>query len=84
MDYKDTKWTMIKKSRQNYALMAPYFILFFTFTVLPVMMAIGLSFTNFNMLQSPTFVGLNNYRLLLLDDTFEYCTRISVTIADIR
>ena len=26
MDYKDTKWMMVKKSRQSYALMAPYFI----------------------------------------------------------
>jgi multiple sugar transport system permease protein len=68
MDYKDTKWMMIKKSRQNYALMAPYFILFFTFTVMPVMMAIGLSFTNFNMLQLPAFVGWENYTRLFLEN----------------
>ncbi|MCL1884540.1 MAG: sugar ABC transporter permease [Defluviitaleaceae bacterium] len=68
MDYKDTKWTMIKKSRQSYALMAPYFILFFTFTVLPVCMAVVLSFTNFNMLQFPTFVGWENYTRLFLEN----------------
>jgi multiple sugar transport system permease protein len=68
MDYKDTKWTMIKKSRQSYGLMAPYFILFFTFTVLPVGMAIVLSFTNFNMLQFPTFVGWENYTRLFLEN----------------
>ncbi|MCL2456312.1 MAG: sugar ABC transporter permease [Defluviitaleaceae bacterium] len=68
MDYKDTKWMMIKKSRQSYMLMAPYFILFFTFTVMPVMMAIGLSFTNFNMLQLPSFVGWENYTRLFLEN----------------
>jgi multiple sugar transport system permease protein len=68
LDYKDTKWMMIKKSRQNYALMAPYFALFFTFTVLPVLMAIALSFSNFNMLQLPRFVGWENYTRLFLEN----------------
>lgn len=68
MDYKDTKWMMIKKSRQSYALMAPYFILFFTFTVLPVLMAIFLSFTSFNLFQFPTFVGWQNYTRLFLEN----------------
>lgn len=68
MDFKDTKWMMMKKSRQSYALMAPYFILFFTFTVLPVMMAMFFSLTNFNMLQAPTFVGWENYTRLFLEN----------------
>lgn len=68
MNSKDTKWTMIKKNRQSYALIVPYFILFFTFTVLPVMMAVVLSFTNFNMLQFPTFVGWENYTRLFLEN----------------
>jgi len=59
---------MIKKSRQSYALMAPYFILFFTFTVLPVLMAIFLSFTSFNLFQFPTFVGWQNYTRLFLEN----------------
>ena len=51
--------------------MAPYFLLFFTFTVLPVMIAIVLSFTHFNMLQPPQFVGWDNYiRLFLENEVF--------------
>jgi len=59
---------MVKKSRQSYALIAPYFILFFTFTVFPVLMAIVLSFTNFNLFQFPTFVGWQNYTRLFLEN----------------
>ena len=52
----------------GYAFMAPFVILFTIFIVAPVVTAIGLSFTNYNMMQTPRFVGLNKYRLLFLDD----------------
>lgn len=68
MDAKFSKWEMVKQSRQSYMLMAPYYILFFTFTVLPVCMAIVLGFTNFNMFQFPTFVGWDNYTRLFLEN----------------
>lgn len=40
----------------------------FAFVVLPVFIAFGLSFTNYNMFRAPSFVGLQNYRLLLVED----------------
>lgn len=58
----------IKKNKTFYYMLAPYFILFFIFTVLPVISSIGLSFTHFNMLEAPTFAGWNNYIRLFLDD----------------
>lgn len=61
----------IKRNKASYLMMAPYFILFFLFTVLPVVISIGLSFTYFNMLEAPTFVGWKNYiKLFLEDDIF--------------
>jgi multiple sugar transport system permease protein len=73
---------MIKKSRQSYALMAPYFVLFFTFTVFPVVMAIFLSFTNFNMLQFPRFSGWENYtRLFLENEVFIIALQNTFTFA---
>ena len=61
----------VKKSRVSYAMLAPYFILFFLFTVLPVVISIAFSFTYFNMLEPPTFVGWKNYiKLFLEDDIF--------------
>ncbi|HPJ03694.1 MAG TPA: sugar ABC transporter permease, partial [Candidatus Limiplasma sp.] len=67
----DTLRRRIWKARSSYLLMAPYFILFFFFTVLPVLMSVGLSFTYFNMLEPPEFIGWQNYiKLLLEDDIF--------------
>lgn len=61
----------IKRNREIYLMMAPYFILFFLFTVLPVVVSILLSFTYFNMLEFPTFIGWQNYiKLFLEDDIF--------------
>ncbi len=61
----------IKRNKASYLMLAPYFILFFLFTVLPVVISIGLSFTYFNMLEAPTFVGWKNYiKLFLEDDIF--------------
>lgn len=61
----------IKQNRSCYLMLAPYFILFFLFTILPVIISIGLSFTYFNMLEMPQFTGWENYiKLFLEDDIF--------------
>ncbi|SFS49789.1 sugar ABC transporter permease [Paenibacillus sp. 453mf] len=61
----------IKVKKHLYILMAPYMILFLMFTVLPVVLSIIISFTYFNMLEMPKFVGWQNYtRLFLEDDIF--------------
>lgn len=58
----------ITKNRVNYFMLAPFFVFFFFFTVLPILGSIGISFTYFNMLQPPRFIGLSNYLRLFLDD----------------
>ncbi len=58
----------VRQSKDSYLMIAPYFILFFIFTVLPVIMAMVVSFTDWNMLQMPNFVGWKNYVKLILDD----------------
>lgn len=70
-DKKNTLGCRVRKSRVSYYMLAPYFILFFLFTVLPVVISIALSFTYFNMLEFPTFIGWQNYiKLFLEDDIF--------------
>lgn len=58
-----------KSVRAAYAFIAPYALLFSLFIVIPVAIAIGLSFTNFNTIQMPSFVGFMNYVNLLTRDS---------------
>ena len=58
----------IRKNRDNYLMVAPYAVIFTVFTVIPVVLAIPLSFTYFNLLEPPQFRGLFNYMRLFLDD----------------
>lgn len=46
----------------------PWLTLFIFFVVIPILCAIVFSFTDFDMVQTPNFVGLRNYLSLLLDD----------------
>ena len=58
----------MKKNASVYLLLAPYFILFTIFTIVPVLLSLPMGFTNFNMVQFPQFVGLNNFYALILED----------------
>lgn len=58
----------VKRNRHYYILISPYMLIFFTFTVIPVVVSMGLSFFYFNMLEFPRFVGWQNYTRLFLDD----------------
>lgn len=54
--------------RQYYYLVAPYTILFIIFTVAPVLMSLYFSFTYFNLLESPEYIGWENYMQLFVND----------------
>jgi len=58
----------MKKNASVYVLLAPYFILFTIFTIIPVLLSLPMGFTNFNMVQFPQFVGLSNFYSLILED----------------
>ncbi len=58
----------IKEGGISYVFVMPYFILFFVFTVFPVVISILLGFTEFNMLNFPKFIGMDNYVRMFLDD----------------
>ena len=61
-------WNEMKKNKVAYAMVAPYMLLFTLFTAIPVFLSLGVSFTDFNMLQMPNFVFFDNYIRLFLDD----------------
>ena len=54
--------------KMSYALVAPFFILFITFTLLPLLASTALSFTYWNIFEDPVFNGLENYVYLFVDD----------------
>lgn len=61
----------IAKNWQNYVLIAPFLILFFIFTLAPILISTGYSFTYFNVFMPPKFVGWENYlRAFFYDDVF--------------
>ena len=50
-------------------MLAPFLIFFFVFTILPILSSIVLSFTSFDMISSPKFVWLDNYRRMIVEDS---------------
>nr|MDD6335119.1 sugar ABC transporter permease [bacterium] len=63
-------------------MVAPFMLLFTTFTVLPVLASIVLSFTNFNMLEWPNWVGWSNYiTMFVKDDVFWIAVRNTLVFA---
>ena len=61
-------WKEMKRNKTAYFMLAPFFILFIIFTVLPVFLSIILSLTDFNMLQMHHWKGITNYTRLFLED----------------
>lgn len=61
-------WKEMKRNWVAYAMVAPFMILFTVFTVFPVLLSIVISFTDFNLLEMPHFVFMQNYITLFFDD----------------
>ena len=55
------QWQMI-------AMLLPFLIFFFVFTVIPILSSFFLSFTSYDMISSPKFVGINNFRKMFIND----------------
>lgn len=69
-DMTKAQWTLneMKRNKVAYVMIAPFMILFLIFTVFPVLLSIFLSFTQFNLLEMPKFIFMDNYIRLFLDD----------------
>ena len=57
-----------REERSAYLFLAPYLILFLTFIVIPVALAMTLSFTDFDSVNFPKWAGLKNYISLFTSD----------------
>ena len=75
-------WTLAKRNRTCYLFLAPYAILFFAFFILPIGTSIFYSFTYYNILEPPRFIGLQNYiNLILQDEVFLTAIKNTFVIA---
>lgn len=59
---------MFKEQLPSYIMLAPFFVFFIIFLVLPILSSIVFSFTNFDMINAPSFAGLGNYLRMFIDD----------------
>lgn len=76
------KYGTKKEQAVYYGMLAPFFILFFMFTVLPVLASIALSFFHFDAVSLPKFAGLDNYlRMFVQDDVFPIALRNTLIFA---
>nr|WP_319776105.1 sugar ABC transporter permease [uncultured Sphaerochaeta sp.] len=57
----------LRKYRIPYLFISPFFILFIVFQLIPIIWTGYISFTEWNGLMTPTWVGLDNYKLLVQD-----------------
>jgi len=60
-------------AKQNFMgrlFVAPPVILFLLFTLIPMVMAIGLIFTDYDIINAPNFVGLRNFKNIFTDEFF--------------
>ena len=65
-----------------YLFLLPYAVLFFTFFILPICTSIYYSFTYYNILEPPRFVGMQNYvNLFLQDEVFMTAIKNTLVIA---
>lgn len=79
---KKAVWQEVKRNKVYYGMMVPFLIIFTVFTVIPVIMSLGLSFTTFDMINPPKFIGLSNYLYLFLeDDVFLLALRNTIILA---
>ncbi len=68
-----------QRHKSKYLMIAPFGLIFFLFTFLPVMVSVVLSFTSFNMAEMPKFTGVTNYINLLVKDSV-FVTAIKNTL----
>ncbi|MCR4902310.1 MAG: sugar ABC transporter permease [Butyrivibrio sp.] len=75
-------WKKAKNRKMCYLFLAPYAILFTMFYIFPVVASIYYSFTYYNILEAPRFIGLQNYiSLILQDDIFLVGVKNTLMIA---
>ncbi|MFI7616213.1 carbohydrate ABC transporter permease [Nonomuraea terrae] len=70
-----------REARIAYALILPYVLLFLVFRMLPAIASIGLSFADYSLAGTLSWVGLEHYERLAADPTFWEALRVTSVYA---
>lgn len=77
----------VKKNKEydnlaGYIFISPWLIGFLAFTIIPMIVSLYLSFTQYDILTPPKWVGLKNYsRILFNDNTFRHSIKVTFFFA---
>ena len=81
-DQADTTLHKMKKSWVDYAFLFPFAMVFVAFYILPVIISVFFSFTQYNVFEKPEFIGFQNYiNLFLADEVFLIAVKNTFIIA---
>lgn len=67
---KAKKGALQKQNLMGQIFVSPPVILFLVFTLLPIIVAIVLSFTDYDVINPPKFIAINNFKKMISDDFF--------------
>ena len=70
-----------REAIEGYIFVLPAVIGFVLFTLYPMVASLGLSFTEYNLISSPAWIGFDNYSRMFQDEFFWRSVRITVTYA---
>ena len=86
-----TKTTKVSRLRKKDAfleqlplvgMLAPFLIFFLLFTIIPIFSSIALSFTSYDLISTPKFLGIGNYeRMFVFDDIFGIVVKNTLVFA---
>jgi multiple sugar transport system permease protein len=65
---KQQKRRALKENLKGYAFISPFIIGFLAFTLIPIITSLYLSFTNYNLFSTPSWIGLENYKKMFTAD----------------
>jgi multiple sugar transport system permease protein len=71
----------LREDIAGYLFISPWLIGFFAFSVIPIIMSLYFSFTNYDILGSPVFSGLTNFKRMATDTRFWKSLRVTFTYA---
>lgn len=69
----------IKKYKMPYLFILPFFVLFLVFQLIPIIWTVYISFTQWRGIGDPQFIGLDNYKKILIDNMFWEALKNTVT-----